>query len=74
MVEKVNMRKPLDLKTLSDPNNKFVQTLVYIYSMETFLFKEMNKATRDKNVDKIKSYGPLASALSFIIHCGNKSA
>ena len=32
----------------------------------------MNRASRNKDVDQIKYYGPLASALSFIIHCGNK--
>ena len=73
MVKDVDMKKPLDMKILSDPNNKFVKTLIYIYSMETFLFMEMNKATREKDIDKIKFYGPLASALSFIIHCGNKN-
>ena len=32
----------------------------------------MNKATREKDKEKIKFYGPFASALSFIVHCGNK--
>ena len=40
--------------------------------MECFIFGEMNRASRNKDVDKIKFYGPLASALSFIVHCGNK--
>ena len=33
MVEDVEMRKPLTPKILSDPNHKFVKTLIYIYSM-----------------------------------------
>ena len=41
--------------------------------MESFLFNEMNRTTRDKNLEKIKLYRPFASALSFIIHHGNKS-
>ena len=32
----------------------------------------MNKASRTKDTEKIKFYGPLASALSFVVHCGNK--
>ena len=32
----------------------------------------MNKASRTKDESKIKFYGPFASALGFIIHCGNK--
>ena len=73
MVKEVNIKKPLDKKTLSDHNNNFVKNLLYIYSMESFLFKEINRATRKKDLDKIKFYGPFASALSFIIHCGNGS-
>ena len=73
MVEDVDMRKPLDFKSLSNPKNKFVKTMIYIYSMESFLFSEMNRATRNKDLSKIKFYGPFASALSFIIHVGNKS-
>lgn len=33
---------------------------------------EVNKTSRTKNVKKIKFYGAFASALGFIIHCGNK--
>ena len=72
MVKKVDMRKPLTPKILSNPNHQFVKTLIYIYSMQSFIFGEMNRASRNKDVDQIKFYGPLASALSFIVHCGNK--
>ena len=71
MVEDVDMRRPLTPKILSDPSNKFVRTLIYIYTMETFIYKELNKASRTKDVDKIKFYGAFASALSFVIHHGN---
>lgn len=40
--------------------------------MESFVFKEMNRASREKDTSKIELYGPLGSALSFIIHAGNK--
>ena len=66
------MKRPQTPKILSDPKHKFVKTLVYIYTMETFIFKELNKASRGKDIEKLKFYGPLASALSFIIHCGNR--
>ena len=72
MIKQVDLKKSLTPEILSNPNNEFVKTLVYIYSMECFNFSEMNKASRNKDVDKIKFYGPLASALSFIVHCGNK--
>ena len=50
MVKDVDMRKPLTPKILSDPNHKFVKTLIYIYSMQTFIFSEMNRASRCKDV------------------------
>ena len=71
MVKDVEMNKPLSPKILSKSNQPFVQRLIYIYSMQTFLFKELNKASRNKDVTKIKFYGAFASALSFIVHYGN---
>ena len=65
---------PLTPKILSDPSQNLVKTLIYIYSMESFISKELNRASRSKDIEKIKMYGPLASALSFIIHCGNKDS
>lgn len=71
MVKNVSFNEPLTLKVLANPNHKFVKTMIYIYSMESFLFKEMNTVSRSKDVNKIKIYGPFASALSLVIHCGN---
>lgn len=67
----VDMDRPLTPKILSDPDHQFVKTLIYIYSMESFVFHEMNKASRKKDVSKLKFYGPYASALSFIVYCSN---
>ena len=63
-----DFKKPLTPKILSNPNNDFVKTLIYIYTMNSFIFYEMNKACREKDSSKIKFYGPLASALSFVVH------
>ena len=41
-----NFNKPLDIKILSNPNHEFVKTLIYIYSMESFVFTEMNRTSR----------------------------
>ena len=48
-----DMKKPLTIKILSDPSHDFVKLLLYIYSMESFVFKEMNIASRDKDQSKI---------------------
>ena len=40
--------------------------------MESFIFGALNKASREKDISKIEFYGALSSALSFILHSGNK--
>ena len=72
MIKNVNFKQPLTPSILADSSHSFVKTLMYIYSMECFLFHEMNKASRAKDFDKIQFYGAFAAALSFIVHCGNK--
>ena len=72
MAKSINdFNEPLTHKILSNPKHEFVKTLVYIYSMESFVFSEMNRASRMKDVSKIKFYGAFASALGYIVHCGN---
>ena len=66
-----DFRKPLTHKILRNPKHKFVKTLIYVYSMESFIYSEMNKASRSKDLSKIDNYGPYAAALGYIIHCGN---
>ena len=65
------MKRPLTPSILRDPDHEFVKTLLYVYTMESFVFSEMNKAARMKDVSKIELYGPFASALSFIVYQGN---
>ena len=62
-----NFDQPLTAKILSNPNHKIVMHLMYIFSMESFLFSELNLATREKNSLKIKHYGPIASAVGYIV-------
>ena len=69
MMKSVDFDKPLTHEILSDPSHVLVKTIVYIYSMESFVYKEMNWATRTKDTEKISHYGPLASALSYVINC-----
>ena len=44
MVEDVELRKLLTPKILSNPDHKFVKILLYIYSMQTFIFSKMNES------------------------------
>ena len=67
----LDFKQPLTHKILANPEHIFVRTLLYIYSMETFIFSEINRASRTKDASKIKFYGAFAAALGYIIHCGN---
>ena len=67
------MDKPLTQKVLSDPNHKAVRHIIYIYSMESFIYADLNKVCREKDTSKIKFYGAFAAALSFIINSANQN-
>lgn len=45
---------------------------MYVYTIDCFIYKDLNKASREKNRDKILSLGPYAAALNFIIRNCNK--
>ena len=39
--------------------------------MESFIYADLNKASRDKDKTKIKFFGAFAAALSYIIYFAN---
>ena len=39
--------------------------------MESFIYYDLNKASRDRNVNSIKYFGPFAAALSYILYYAN---
>ena len=41
--------------------------------MESFIYQDLNTATRDKDKSKIKFYGAFAAALSFILYSCSKN-
>ena len=66
-----NLDKPLTTKILSNPNHKITKHIIYLYTMESFIYADMNKACREKDETKIKFYGAFAAALSYIIYFAN---
>ena len=62
---------PLTRKILSNPEHNITKHLLYLYSMESFIYGELNRATRNKDKSKIKYYGAYSAALSYIIHSAN---
>ena len=67
-----DLDKPLTPRVLRDPENKVVKHIMYIYSMESFIYAELNKTCREKDKSKIKFYGAFAAALSYIINSANQ--
>ena len=68
-----SLDKPLTAKILSDPNHEIVRLIMYIYSMESFIYEDLNRATRDKDLSKVKFYGAFAAALSYILYSATKN-
>ena len=48
-----DLNKPLTPKILSNPNNTLTQHILYLYSMESFIYPELNRASREKDESKI---------------------
>ena len=67
-----DLDKNLTQEILSDPLNSITKHILYLYSMESFIYGELNTASRIKDKSKIKFYGAYAAALSFIIYKSNQ--
>ena len=44
------------------------QIMVYIHSMETFIYKDLKKASLNKDITKVKTLGPYAYVLGEILN------
>ena len=53
---------------LRDPSADIVCGLLYIYSMETFVYSTLNTGTRDHDESKIMTLGPMTAALAEIVN------
>ena len=68
-----DLDEPLTTKILSDPEHRITKHILYLYSMESFIYEELNQASREKDESKIKYYGAFAAALSYIIYTANSN-
>lgn len=68
MAELGDLDKPLSPKILQNPYHKVTRHILYLYSMESFIYSELNKVSREKDKSKIPFYGAYAAALSYIIN------
>ena len=51
---KIDMNKEISEKDLKNPYNPIIYTIMKLITAETFLYKELNNATRNKDKTKIK--------------------
>ena len=68
-----NLNKPLTPSILANPYHKITKHLVYIYSMESFIYQDLNRACREKDTSQIQYFGAYAAALSYIIFGANQN-
>jgi len=59
--------KPLKAEILSDICHEVSSFLLYIHSMETFIYQDLKTASRFKDKTKIMTLGPYAACLSYIL-------
>ena len=59
--------KPLTRKILRNTSHKITRFLLYLHTQETFLYKDLKIASREKDQSKILTLGPYALALSYIL-------
>ena len=69
----ISLDKPLSPKILANPYHKVTRHLLYIYSMECFIYSDLNRACRDKDTSSIQYFGAYAAAISYIIHGANQN-
>ena len=65
-------QEPLTYNILRDPSANIVCGLLYIFSMETFLYSTLNTATRENDNTKIFTLGPMARVLGTILDASEK--
>jgi hypothetical protein len=61
------MNQPLTGEILHNPFHPVTETLIYIHSMETFIYKDLKKASLQKDITKVKTLGPYAYAMAEIL-------
>ena len=71
---RVDRKCPLSMKILNfSPEHPVTQTIMYIYSMETFLPQAIKRANAYKDHSKIKSLGPFAMYLAEVIYIAQRA-
>ena len=52
---------------IKDPYGLDTKAAMYMYSMESFLYKRINRVVRNKDDESVKTLGPYAALISKVI-------
>ena len=55
------------MQILDNLDHKVTEGLLYLHTMETFIYKELKNASRNQDDARIESLGPYAMCLSYIL-------
>ena len=53
-----------EVPNTSDPEHPHVKAILFIYSLDSFLFDRLNQSQRDQDSSVVQTLGPLAVALT----------
>ena len=67
-LKEYNFNIPIPIEDFWNANSHICQKILYIYSMETFIYRVLNASSRNKDVTKISTLRPFAAAISFILY------
>ena len=57
----------LTCEILEDSKHPITKFILYLHTLETYLYKDLKTASREKDESKIKTLGPYALVLSYIL-------
>ena len=66
-ISKNDIESVIDDTVYSDPNNLFVQLILYLYSMEGYIADSINELTRKNDFSEVDTLGPFSYALNQIL-------
>ena len=58
----------IDEHLLCNSDHKVTKTIVYIYSMESFVYRILNSSSRNQDMSKVSTMGPFAVLLTQIVY------
>ena len=68
----LDFNQPLTGYNFVETDSKVVSTVLYAYSLETFLVYSFNTALREHDSTKLLTYGPLSMCLWTIMSMGDQ--